>query len=361
MGASPFYAWVSGLDAPARNGLLMLAFALPWLLAAWIGARVPIGAWRVSARVRLLAGVLVAGISAAGVHALGQAWIVDNAARGLPLLVAGVILWSWRQRDAVAGAAQFRARLAVAVFALLLLAKMMLNVHLFHYGFALALPATCLVAGAMAANWNARPERLLVVRSLLGCLGLGVVLAHLYASVAHYSLRNTPLELGPDTILSFDPARDPRSAYAAAFVQWGHAALPPEASLLVLPDAAMLNFALRRDAGVAYYALPRPELEHFGEDRVLEAYRANPPDFIAIIDQRPGFFGAFGSPEYGSRIMQWVNLDYAPVARFSHAPDGAAGIVVLARRTAGRHAARPEPTWPPSVRAAAPGHQIALH
>src|SRR5262249_27968358 len=137
-----------------------------------------------------------------------------------------------------------------ALFALLLLGKMLLKVRISHFGFVLAMPATlllvaCLIGVIPAWLHARRGGGSLAVAVLTACVLAGV-LFHLRWSNALYAWKDLRIEVGGDTIVAEDPRFNPRGGVMATAERRLRALMPPGATLLALPEGAMLNYWLRR-------------------------------------------------------------------------------------------------------------------
>jgi hypothetical protein len=78
-----------------------------------------------------------------------------------------------------------------------------------------------------------------------------------------------------------------------------------------------------------------PELLLFGEDAMLERFRAHPPDAIALVHKDTREYGAplFGR-DYGQKLAAWARSNYHPVRVFGDPPlepGSNFGIAILAR------------------------------
>jgi hypothetical protein len=78
----------------------------------------------------------------------------------------------------------------------------------------------------------------------------------------------------------------------------------------------------------------------FGEDRILEDLRAQPPDYVVLVHRETGEYGLplFGT-HYAPRLLEWVRDAYEPVALVGAPPlarerleDRGRGFEVLRRR-----------------------------
>jgi len=66
-----------------------------------------------------------------------------------------------------------------------------------------------------------------------------------------------------------------------------------------------------------------PEIHLYGEERILEAIKSNPPDYLLLMHHDSKQFGVdfFGrDPRFGRQIMNWVNTNYSGEIRFGAPP-----------------------------------------
>lgn len=314
-----FYRRGMGLLSPRHSIASMLRGLGVYLLVI----AVVLGISRLLGRLRLSMPLL-----AAGGFALGGAcvWIgIERSALvavGRPLPVAvmliglAVLIHWWRiPRDHPQRAAAELA-LCFCVFSFALLAKMILNARIFHYGFVLALPATMLTIVALM-SWlprvvaRAPAQQLLWRACLLGAI-TAVVVAHLQLAADWRAKRTFAIGRGPDRIMV-----DRRSA--SLFKRVAEAMqerLPATGTLAVLPQGALLNYLLRRENPTGFVQFIPPEILFFGEERILEAFRAHPPDAIVFITMDSSGYGVgqFGEG-YARGLWQWVESNYRPAAK----------------------------------------------
>jgi hypothetical protein len=120
--------------------------------------------------------------------------------------------------------------------------------------------------------------------------------------------------------------------------------MPPGATLLVMPEGALLNYWLRRENPTRFYLFIPSFLRHFGgEATAVQSLEDHPPDFVALVHRDTREFGCsyFGvDPRCGRQIIDWVSRNYERIDRIGAEPfrDGRFGIVIL-RRAAARGAA----------------------
>ena len=249
-------------------------------------------------------------------------------------------MW-WRSRSGSEGG-RTALQLAFSVLSLVLLVKIFLNAKVDGYGFGLALPAMLLLVLALLDSIPALIERwggngwafravsiALLVSAGLGCLSV---------SERYSSRRSVHIGRGGDHLRA-DGGRA-SSRMAAQLVEWVEAELPPQATLLVLPEGAMVNYLTRRVNPTRHLVFAPPEILIFGEDRILEDLRAQPPEYVALVHRETREYGLplFGT-HYAGRLLDWVREDYELVARVGATPlarerlvDGRSGFEVLRRK-----------------------------
>lgn len=337
MGASgeAFYRWVSGFDAPWQH--LQRAVAEFGVVLFFVAAGV--GLERLARGSRhaalALATVLLVSLPAVLLYPPVQVAVVQQGLAFLPLALLAVMVVVLRARQPHTPRPQADAWLVLAVFALAMLLKILLAARLFHYGFALAMPAVVLLFAWLLAGCRREDAAWWWRRMPLFALVLGLTLAHLNTSREHYALRTLDLQAAGDRLRVFRDGKDVRGPLVQAFLDWQKTAILPQATVLVLPDAAMLNFLSRHAAGTRYYALPAPELAFHGEQAVLASLAAAPPDVVVLVDQSSALLGRFGEPGYGAEILGWVGANYTPLVLFGEEPLAGKGfgIGVLAHKT----------------------------
>jgi hypothetical protein len=234
------------------------------------------------------------------------------------------------------------------VFGLALLAKMGFFTRISHYGFALAMPA---FAGAVYLFVWLLPmllEQKYQVRFHLFRITAGLVLAtgfgHMFLrSESYYFRKNVPVGSDGDKIMAYSPAVDPFHGNVEVALAWIEKNVPPEATLAVLPEGAMINYLGRRVNPTSYPVWLPPELEVFGQTNMAAAFQKHSPDYVVVLERSTveygvGYFGYY--PRYGTRLMQWIEDHYDrvypapdPAAKFPSGNQPFSELQILKRRT----------------------------
>ncbi len=321
-----FYRAVTGLNEPwlnlGRMALSGITVAMVLVAVVLIDRSAKVGSRRSAA----LASLLVVG--AIGMRGQLSPMVLDPrvlplAMIALTISLAALILRSLRRS---VPKREWIIWMAWALFALLMLSKMLLAPRFRHYGFALAMPATVLcvvllvywLPPVLCRRW--RGGRLCMSVLIGLCIvDLGFVW---HASEMVVRMKGLVVGSGADRIHGYDAESARRDVLLARTVNAIKTGVPADATMLVLPEGVMLNYLTRRSNPTPYINFMPPELEMFGQRRILHAMQANPPDFVVIAHKDTTDYGVrfFGSPTYGQQIMQWVNQHYHVVEAFGAEP-----------------------------------------
>jgi hypothetical protein len=331
-----YFAWSMGVDDPARSLAALARAALPQAL--FLGLMVGL-AWAAKKKPKL-GGPLALAAAALVLLVLAPAWRARwwfQTARPLPLwalIAAATSAWAVRRRRALPDFPVHAARLALAVFALLLLPRIVLNARLYHYGFVLALPAT-LVVWAALLDWipqalDRRGAAGGVVRAS-ALAALAVTLAfHVSESDTRYRVKVNPVGAGADRFLA-----DVRGPFVAATLQGLAERAAPGETLAVLPEGVMINYLARRRTSIPYLTMLPSDAAKFGEDELLGALRRRPPDLVALVHRDSSEMGAqFFGRDYGQRTMEWIGAHYEPLGGVGDpplSPESTFGVRILRR------------------------------
>ena len=107
----------------------------------------------------------------------------------------------------------------------------------------------------------------------------------------------------------------------ASLVEWVEANLPPDATLLVLPEGVMVNYLTRRINPTRHLNFVPPEIMIFREHRILEDLRAQPLDYVVLVHRETHEYRLplFGT-DYAPRLLEWAREHYEPVAQVGAVP-----------------------------------------
>ena len=181
-----------------------------------------------------------------------------DVARALPLtsavLVVGlaVTLWRHRQnREAVRKAAPL---LIYGVWGLILIAKIVFNAQIRHYGFVLVMPATLLLVAGILELYRVRKNSGggQIARALSLALVVGSACFFLQDSLSRYAVRDFPVGEGSDQILAARPEVSRRAVIVSKALIALEVSLPEDGTLLVMPEGTSINYWLRRENPIRF-------------------------------------------------------------------------------------------------------------
>ncbi len=353
VGADPMTLSVLGFDKVGRNISLMLLVAGAWILLLGVLAVVAraLNARGVPRAACVVAGALVTLLP--GFLLLDpQDWLY-RAMRPAPVLLAGWIVAQLfearrirkldapeREQHALAFAARRMPVLAVGAMGLVLLARMPLKTQVFHYGFALAMPATLVLVHGLVHDL---PRRLQAWSAGGPCFVAGAVAllvlgwtVHAEVSLDVYGKKNTWVA---GTFRAFDEQTDNRTLPFSDAVAWLSNHLSPDEQFVVFPEGVMLNVLAKRSSTTRFTTYnPALFLILGGEDPVLQDLRSSPPDYVVLVDRDNSEHGAryFGQ-DYAKAVGRWMRRRYEPVVTFGAPPFQGRGFgIAIMRRNAGR-------------------------
>ncbi len=358
-----FYKWCAGLDVPAYHLRLMLIHtlvisAVVGLSALWFRRKLD------PSRGRILTVALVALLIALDT---GMDWV--DCGRSLPILTLMLcIILTVRQSSRLGawslkfGAWRFPEfwSLEFGVFPLLwslfafgVLAKLGLYSRIWHYGFALAMPA---FAGAIylllwlmprlleECGVRSRPFRATIWLLLM----VGFLRLFIQSQVV-YQGKTVAVGRGRDLILAFDEKINPAGPAIQSALDWMEKNVPSQATLVALPEGIMVNYLSRRVNPTRHVAWNPAELAVFGQENMLADFRENCPDYVMLIHRDTSEFGVkfFGQEQkFGLELMQWIDQNYQPVWLIGSEPlrNSLFGIKILKRSSTRMPSERPHAT-----------------
>jgi hypothetical protein len=332
--SSPFFAASVGTDAPVRNVLALLK-VLGVYAVAFGGMVLMAWNWRAPRWRRSLS--LATGVALLVFLLFARRFChLEDYFRPLPVLLMALLLWGgWcllRQRSAAAVSRP--AILSLNVFALMLLLKILLNCRIYHYGFALAMPAVIFLVCVITA-WGARGVRRLGGNAgcflLAWCLLWGLVVwRYVRVSETRIARKEYVMGTGADSFLADTRCLNARQAAVILAQQ-----TPAESTLVTLPDCEWLNYLARRRNPLPYGNFNPHQVGIFGEGDMIRNFSLTPPDYVAIVDSDTASYGArFFGQDYAADLAKYIEIHYEEWLTIGAPPFGPVrmGIRLLRRR-----------------------------
>jgi hypothetical protein len=307
------------------------------LICAFLVAKLP----RKSLQI-IAASIIGLGFSAAiTIHALNEPYLwVYVVMSGLPIILCGAAGVLFHQIVANKNPEQARKRKPLFLFALFSLgfiSKIALNVHSFHYGFVLAMPASLVCIWVLMDAFPGFLDRKFPgTRRVPSVIGLafiyGILVSHFNLSFFSYTQKQYAIGEKNDRIISWHPRA--KNTYISAFITTHERGvvfketldelkkiLKPADTLLVVPEGALFNYLLRHRNPTPYTSFLLGDLVMFDESQMVRNMKKTPPDYIVLADRDLQVYGydEFGL-DTGQQIMNWINQNYVIIRQFGKAP-----------------------------------------
>jgi hypothetical protein len=232
-----------------------------------------------------------------------------------------------------------------SIFGLALLAKLGLYSRIWHYGFALAMPAfvgaiylVLWVLPGMLQKYGVNGR---LWRGAVGLLLLTIFGSLFAQSELIYRKKTEVVGRAGDRILAFNGKTDAVGPFMAQALSWMETNAPPAATLAVLPEGVMVNYLSRRSNPTRFPVWAPPELLAFGQSNMVADFESHAPDYVMLIQRDDAEYGVkyFGQEaEFGLELMGWIRRNYREEMLIGAEPlrNSAFGISILRREAVGK-------------------------
>jgi len=336
-----FESWVLGIDNRPYNIRMMLEAAVSYLyifmliffyglLASCVKTK--------NLKKLAIALIVVTILASAPFYIEKTQWL--NLGRALPIAaflftvyIFGKMLWFRRKPQITLHLVPF---LVLGIFSFVLLFKMILNSHVYHYGFVLAMPATLLLVMLLLYQTPNFLGKLLgdkgFIRMLAGIFLVIIMIAHVGISKRIYGLKTFQFSFGKDAIMTWDSSRRLQGACGRRALEEIGKIMKKDETFIAFPEGALYNYLARRDNPTPYYDF-KPLAFNVPEALQLESMKKNPPDYVLLVERDTSDCGKryFGS-DYAFDIYSWIKENYEIVYKIGYPLEGAGFGVSIAKQ-----------------------------
>lgn len=332
-----FQDLATGFDDPGTN----LAQHLEWgiLLVVCCAAVVWAGRqWQRSAATgQMGTGVLVFVFAACFMVAVLTDWLEIGRALLVPTLlvmllaVGGSFRHAWRAKS---GHEQLFRLAMVATAAMLMLARMLLNGRIYHYGFFLGVLAALLLVHVLiyeAPRFGQRDKPNLFLQVAFAFMVLICSTQLVRLSLANYAKRTYEVGSGRDAFYSYQPGFSGDGAILNIIIAAMQKHLSDVKTVVAFPESMAVNYHLRKPNPVADMQFTPDVLAMAGSANDVAELAAHPPEAIVIYaramsEYHVPYFGA--DEDSGQAILTWVGDNYVPVFVYGENKFAASGHLV---------------------------------
>lgn len=337
-----FYLRISGLDNPAQNIMLMIRETFGYFILVVFTGLISYLFARLTNRISRYAwGGIMFTLTFLIIFFKYISINLMEIARAYPvllsLLLAYLIIDLIRKREDKTFVAQYLPFILLTLFSLLLLLKMILNVHFYHYGFALAMQASLVVAALLLyyiPMWISRYGNKTVAMSFTGLFIFFVLLFYFNLTKHIYDLKTYPVAEGRDSFLTFNTRLGNPGPIVNEALSYIDKSTAENDTLIVIPDGVMINYLSRRSNPSRYFEFTPNFVEAMGEEKILNDISSKPPSFIILLEKDTSEHGAqyFGT-DYALNISSWIADNYDKVLVLGAKPLTGSGFgIIIAKK-----------------------------
>ncbi len=230
-------------------------------------------------------------------------------------------------------------QLIFSIFSFILLLKIIFNVHSFHYGFALALPGTLILVKFFLNDFPKWFSKNVVISPLYinSCMGLILIYIfnHIYISKEFYELKNYPVQLENNKIMTYFPNLDPRGKIVQEALNFIDTKIEKDVPIAPIPYGLMINFFTKHPNSLVSSTYNPGEALIFSEKKYLSDLKEKSPPYILLLEVDSQILGAryFGQ-DYAKTIYKWILGNYTLIKQFGETPftGKGFGIQILKRK-----------------------------
>jgi len=342
--SSPLYQWITGTDDMGINVFKMLAYFFLYVViaASLIAGNRWLSRWTPHVKGYLFLWTL---LMLALIFRFNSMIPWPELLRPLPLITLFLSMFylkhllSGNPVDIHRG--PYFPLFVLSLFSCVLLLKILLNTHLFHYGFALAMPATLIFLWILVfAVPNHKPffkQPATFYRNAILALILVFMGKHVMLSYDLFQLKNNPVGTQRDFIMDYDPRIDSKGTRVQEAIEYINQELPPDTGLATIPQGNIINFMTRHPNPLYYHTFNPGQAMIRGEDKYFTNLKTVSPNHILLVDTDTSILGVryFGQ-DYAKESFRWIQQNYEIEKQFGAVPFSGRGfgIQILKKRSA---------------------------
>ena len=343
----PLYQWILGIDSIASNLTKLLMYFLAGVAIIFSVTLVNRFLNRLnysSQPISISLGFLSAGL----LYLILKNFPSLELLRPLPLIILLLTIYYFTRiiRERNAAPKKLLVLFSFSLFSFVLLFKIILNTHIYHYGFALALPATLVCIRWVLYEFPKLPSSVpgpaVFYRSTMAMLGLAIIATHIGFSYQMHQFKGYPVGSGQDILLDYYPVLETRAPIVSDTLQYIQEHVEPDAEIASIPYGNMINFMTRHRNPLRISAINPVEAKIFGEEQYLNEIKTAFPEYILFIEVDSSRLGAryFGK-DYAREIYSWIVQHYEVQKQFGQAPFQGKGFGIQVLRKKPRLSNKP--------------------
>ncbi len=332
----PLYQWLLGIDTLEKNLLKMALTFLILSLTIFTPAILNIFLTKINKNTNFLA-FIGSLITVFFIYIFRDHLPLLELASPWPIFLLICLTFLFIKRNTLDNNQIFE--ITFILFSTLLLIKMFFKVRLYHYGFALAMPATLILIKSSLFDlpvWLKKNfKEVIFFRATIVMMIFSLVSLHISFSNTMFSFKGYQVASGQDTILDYFPELDDRGKTFTKAQNYINSNLKEKDTLLTLPDAIIFNYLTRKPSPIGLINLNPAVWLTIGEKTILNNIKTEFPDFITLIDQEFPHFGAtYFGVDFGQLTFTWIKKNYELEKQFGKTPftGKGFGIQILKRK-----------------------------
>ncbi|MGV7222705.1 MAG: glycosyltransferase family 39 protein [Nitrospinales bacterium] len=316
---APLYQWIMGTNNIPSNILTMVVYATVFssLIILLIGA---------NRKFRNSSSAVVNTLTLGSIIFLlilfwdGIPWM--ELLRPLPIILLGILIWIGITIKSYSNdSEESRRRLLMftfSIFAFLLMGKMIFNVHVYHYGFALAFPATLIVIHFCVYEVPSMLRQKYgtsgVFHTAIFTLLVAFSVAMVNQTSSNYAKKNLPIGNGADLIYDMSLPHSIRGQNINSLLKILRPLLKPNDTLWTIADAPIVNYLLRIKSPIREFSYNPAVWMLQGQKSLVGKLEKTPPNWIVMINQNFSYLDIpyFGR-DYALDVWVWIIENYEPV------------------------------------------------